>query len=128
VSPGSDPEGVEQLRRFWSRFFVRMSQLCYTRAAQIVTLSEINRKKQLADGAPADKVRIIPNGVDLDAITPATERKGRKRFKVGFVGRIVPIKDVLTLIKAVHLARHSIELEVELIGPASEDIDYNQRC
>jgi glycosyltransferase involved in cell wall biosynthesis len=131
ASPGADADGIEQLRRFWSHFFVRLSQLTYTQASRIVTLSEVNRKKQLADGAPDSKIRIVPNGVDLDAITPppsTPERAVKGVLRVGFVGRIVPIKDVITLIKACHLARQSVDLEVDLIGPDSEDPEYANRC
>jgi glycosyltransferase involved in cell wall biosynthesis len=129
-SPGADPEGIEQLRRFWSHFFVRLSQLAYAQASTIVTLSEVNRRKQRLDGAPDRKIQIIPNGVDLDAITPAAAgpARGPGPLRVGFVGRVVPIKDVITLIKACHIARQTIELDVELIGPDSEDAGYVRRC
>ena len=30
-----------------------------------MTLSEVNRRKQLDDGAPAAKIEIVPNGVEL---------------------------------------------------------------
>ncbi len=131
TAPGADPEGIEQIRQFWSRFFSRLSQLTYAQATTIVTLSDVNRTKQLADGAPDHKLRIIPNGVDLAAITPAlgpSSETPRGALRVGFVGRVVPIKDVLTLIRACHIALHSVELDVELIGPDAEDQTYSERC
>jgi glycosyltransferase involved in cell wall biosynthesis len=131
ASPGADAEGLDQLRLFWSHFFVRLSQVCYAQSARIVTLSEVNRNKQVADGAQASKIEVVPNGVDLDAVPLAPTRGDHSRsrpLRVGFVGRVVPIKDVVTLIKACHLARQSIELEVDLIGPESEDPEYANRC
>ena len=131
TSSGAKPEGIEQIRLFWSRFFTRLSQIAYTQASTIVTLSEVNRRKQLTDCAPAPKIRIVPNGVDLDAITPqaivANDAPGRP-LRVGFVGRVVPIKDVLTLIRACHIALQSVALDVELIGPDAEDPSYSNRC
>jgi glycosyltransferase involved in cell wall biosynthesis len=40
----------------------------------------------------------------------------------------VPIKDVITLIRAVALARDQVDLEVSIIGPEDEDPTYAQRC
>ena len=39
---------VSPLRRIWSRFFRGLSRLAYARADRIVTLSDVNRRKQLA--------------------------------------------------------------------------------
>ena len=49
-------------------------------------------------------------------------------MRVGFVGRVVPIKDVITLIRAIGLARYQVELEVWIIGPEDEDPVYAKRC
>ncbi|HVV82283.1 MAG TPA: GT4 family glycosyltransferase PelF, partial [Kofleriaceae bacterium] len=49
-------------------------------------------------------------------------------LRLGFVGRIVPIKDVLTLIRAVSIAREQVELEMWMIGPENEDPAYARRC
>ena len=51
--------------RVWSRFFRTLSRLAYEQAGRIVTLSEVNRRKQLDDGAPAGQDRDRPNGVTL---------------------------------------------------------------
>ena len=56
---------VSPLRRLWSRFFRALSRLAYAQATRIVTLSEVNRRKQIADGAPRAKIDIVPNGVRL---------------------------------------------------------------
>ncbi len=59
------------LRRMWSRFFRRLSQIAYHQAVKIVTLSEVNREKLLADGAPRGKTMVVPNGVELEAAARA---------------------------------------------------------
>ncbi len=126
------PARTSPLRRWWSHFFARLSQVAYHQAAAIVTLSEINRQKQLADGAAVDKTAIIANGVDVDALVaaaaPAVQRGIGAPIRVGFVGRVVPIKDVITFIKACDLAMQDVELEVEIIGPLDEDPAYVTRC
>jgi glycosyltransferase involved in cell wall biosynthesis len=139
---------ISPLRRVWSRFFRTLSRIAYQQAAQIVTLSDVNRRKQLADGAPAEKISIVPNGVLLPAAAPdapaAADEGGVDEagdgvdddiiplhappLRVGFVGRVVPIKDVVTFIKACDLALRVVELDVRIIGPAEEDPDYATRC
>ncbi len=126
------PATTSQLRQMWSTFFARLSQLAYHRARTIVTLSDVNRRKQLEDGAAADKISIVPNGVDVDALVaaavPATPRAPGAPIRIGFVGRVVPIKDVITFIKACDQALRQVALDVEIIGPAEEDSAYAIRC
>jgi polysaccharide biosynthesis protein PelF len=132
---GADPRlpaTTSQLRQLWSTFFLKLSQLAYHRADAIITLSDANRKKQLEDGAAGDKIAIVPNGVDVDALiaaaAPPTPRVEGAPVRIGFVGRVVPIKDVITFIKACDLAMREVPLDVEIIGPSEEDSAYAIRC
>ena len=126
------PATTSQLRQLWSTFFARLSQIAYYRAASIVTLSDVNRRKQLEDGAAPAKISIVPNGVDVDALVaaavPAKPRAPGAPIRVGFVGRVVPIKDVITFVKACDLALREVSLDIEIIGPAEEDSAYAIRC
>jgi glycosyltransferase involved in cell wall biosynthesis len=119
------------LRRFWHHFFQMLSRIAYHRATHVITLSEANRTRQLADGADPAKTYVVPNGVDRERFrAPANGRQGRRDqpMKVGFVGRVVPIKDVITLIRACSLAADQVELELWIVGPEDEDSSYAQRC
>ncbi len=122
------------LRRFWSHYFRMMSRIAYRQATRLVTLSEANRAKQLADGADAAKISVVPNGVKRTSAigTPPTQPVPRQtpagQLRVGFVGRVVPIKDVITLIRAVAQACEQNDLEVWIIGPQDEDPAYSKRC
>ncbi len=129
---------ISPLRRLWSRFFRGLSRLTYAQSARILTLSDVNRKKQIADGAPLEKIDIVPNGVDLPATAPAVEAQADTShevielrpppMRVGFVGRVVPIKDLITFIRACDEALRSVELDVRVIGPMEEDGGYATRC
>ena len=68
---------VSPLRRLWSSFFRALSRLAYVQARNIVTLSEANRVKQIADGAPPEKIEIVPNGVALHSEPTAAARRNR---------------------------------------------------
>ncbi len=130
---------ISPLRRLWSRFFRGLSRLTYAQATRILTLSDVNRKKQIADGAPVDKIDIVPNGVDLPAEPPPLLEAGDAAhgevielrpppMRVGFVGRVVPIKDLITFVRACDEALRSVELDVRVIGPMEEDGGYASRC
>jgi glycosyltransferase involved in cell wall biosynthesis len=49
-------------------------------------------------------------------------------LRVGFVGRLVPIKDLMTLIRASAIALREVPLDVRIIGPDDEDPEYARRC
>ncbi len=123
------------LRRLWSRFFLMLSRVAYHQAKKIITLSEVNRVKQLHDGADPAKVLVVPNGVDLDAYRELAERREQatpapapRPLRIGFVGRVVPIKDVVTLVRAAAIAAQAVELELWIVGPEDEDQAYAARC
>ncbi len=134
--PEHDPrmpvEATSPLRRFWSRFFRRMSQVSYYQAARIITLSEVNRKKQLADGADVARTAIVANGVDVghlvEQIGAPIARAPGEPLRVGFVGRVVPIKDVISFVKACDIALRDVKLDIRIIGPDDEDAAYAARC
>ena len=131
---------VSPLRRLWSSFFRALSRLAYVQARNIVTLSEANRVKQIADGAPPAKIEIVPNGVALHSEPrpsrdepPAGDHGSvialpARRMRVGFVGRVVPIKDLVTFVRACDVALGSVDLDVRVIGPMEEDPGYAARC
>lgn len=115
------------LRHLWVHFFLMLSRIAYHRAERVITLSETNRRRQLSDGADLAKTQVVPNGVDQRHY--ACERgSGGDTVRVGFVGRVVPIKDVITLIRACAIARERAPLEFWVIGPEDEDPAYAERC
>jgi glycosyltransferase involved in cell wall biosynthesis len=131
---------VSPLRRLWSSFFRALSRIAYVQARHIITLSDANRVKQIADGAPPDKIEIVPNGVALrdeppprQENPPPADGQGvialpARRMRVGFVGRVVPIKDLVTFVRACDIALNSVDLDVRVIGPTEEDPGYAARC
>jgi len=122
-----DGATASALRRMWVRFFRALARCAYARASIVVSLCEVNRKRQIADGAPADRTHVVPNGIDhADRMPKRAAERGPVR--VGFVGRLVPIKDVVTFIRACSLASRAVELDVRIIGPVDEDPWYARRC
>jgi glycosyltransferase involved in cell wall biosynthesis len=99
----------------------------------VVSLCEASRARQIADGAPAERTLVISNGIDTRRFnTPGAESHdplaARRPLRVGFVGRVVPIKDLITFIRACHLAMQDADIEVRIFGPDDEDRQYARRC
>lgn len=114
----------------WTRLFEALGRTTYEHCSTIYTLYRGNRELQVQFGAPREKVRIIPNGVKLERFWNETEPLPETGpLVVGFVGRVVPIKDVKTLIRAARIVcDRAPRVEFWLLGPTDEDPDYFQEC
>jgi glycosyltransferase involved in cell wall biosynthesis len=120
-------------RRYWIRQFQMMSRVTYEYADEILTLYTGNTFEQMKDGADPKKLRIIPNGIDLDRFGEAAQRLDERgendRFTVCFVGRVCPIKDVMTFVSAMRLVADRVpDLRVRVMGPMDEDPEYAEMC
>lgn len=117
-------------KTWWRNQYDFLGRLAYDAADRIVSLNDVNRRYQLDAGADARKIVHVPNGIDLARFAPARQpRDWRDRpFRVGLVGRVVPIKDVKTFLRAVQLAAPERPLEAFVLGPTDEDPDYYYEC
>ncbi len=118
-------------KEWWGNFFLSLSRTGYNNASQIYSLFSANRRDQIADGADARKVKIIPNGIELTELLNIRrrERTLKDKFVIGYVGRVAPIKDVKTLIRSLDLLRDSqVDFEAILMGPTDEDEEYAAEC
>jgi len=120
-------------RRYWIRQFQMMSRITYEYADKILTLYVDNTREQIKDGADPRRLRVIPNGIDLERFGEAADafdaRGDNDRFTVCFVGRVCPIKDIMTFVSAMRLVADEIpDVKVRVLGPMDEDPDYAEMC
>lgn len=114
-------------KKLWIDFFYFISIAAYKEADKIVALFKRNQDIQRELGAPKEKTCIISNGVDLKKYN--TEKEVHEGYNIGAVLRIVPIKDVMTLIRSFKIVKMSIEkVKLYLIGPTDEEPEYYQQC
>jgi glycosyltransferase involved in cell wall biosynthesis len=125
-----DISQVSYFRELWVRFFEALGKLAYDAADDIVALYEGNRRRQVADGALAERTRNIPNGIDVERFGALLERRTpRKRRVVALIGRVVPIKDIKTFIRAIFIASRAMpDIEGWIVGPEEEDAAYAKEC
>lgn len=122
--------GLEHHEQLWVRLFEGIGRLTYAAADPIISLYEQNRQRQITDGADPARTRIIPNGVNVERYAPLRLlRPSRVPRVLGLIGRIVPIKDIKTFIRAIHaLVAMMPDVEGWLIGPEEEDPAYVIEC
>jgi len=124
VSPSKQERN---LKDFWMDTFGNYARFCYEAAQQIITLYAGNQQFQRQDGAPPHKLRIISNGVDIDAF--AKIKRKPHPPTIALIGRVVPIKDIKTYIRAVQMLKEQAPgIRAFLMGPEDEDPDYAEEC
>ncbi|MDB1113840.1 GT4 family glycosyltransferase PelF [Pseudomonas extremaustralis] len=122
--------GSGYTRTLWIRFFERIGQLAYNSADSIIALYDGNRQRQIKDGAEPSRTQLIANGIDLTQWTQVLENRAPGIApRVGMIGRVVPIKDVKTFLRAMR-GVISVMPEVEgwIVGPEEEDPEYVSEC
>ena len=116
------------LKMFSLGFVRRVTELSYLVADQISPGSNYNQRWELRNGAQPAQLRTIYNGVDPASCRPLP--KPEDKPIVVWMGRITPIKDVMTLLRAAALVcEQHPEVEFRLYGTAPKgDEAYYQAC
>jgi glycosyltransferase involved in cell wall biosynthesis len=116
------------LRDMWIDSIHNFSHAAYQAADAIITLFRANQKPQLEDGADPAKMLVIPNGVNI-AHYAALAHPRQASATIAFIGRVVPIKDVKTFLRACAIVKQEIpDLFAYILGPTDEDEGYYQEC
>lgn len=119
----------EYLRDLWIRFFTVLAGFCYSSADRVLSLFQLYSIYQVQEGAPQERVQVIPNGIVLNSAFEGKQLPDPKNPLVIFVGRVVSIKDLKTFIRAVLLLHDANPgLKAWIVGPTSEDEMYAQEC
>ncbi|GHD64127.1 GT4 family glycosyltransferase PelF [Jeongeupia chitinilytica] len=121
---------IGYFRELWIRFFEQLGRQCYHAADDIVALYEANRQRQIRDGADAARTRAVSNGIDLARLAPLRAQRGDGIPPVlCLIGRVVPIKDIKTFIRAMRtVVNRRPDAEAWIAGPEDESPDYANEC
>jgi polysaccharide biosynthesis protein PelF len=117
------------LRDMWVRAFEAYARTCYEASAEVITLYSDNQRAQSVLGADPAKLKVIANGIDLKRFADIVPPDDSMTPAIALIGRVVPIKDVKTYIRAVrHLAGRLPALKAYVVGPTDEDEAYADEC
>jgi glycosyltransferase involved in cell wall biosynthesis len=98
------------------RFHRALARLAYAEADLIAPVSGFNQRWEVRHGADPAKVVVIPNGVDPQRFQPLSTEPDTPT--IAWVGRVDPLKDLETLIRALARVRESVpDARLHLAGP-----------
>jgi polysaccharide biosynthesis protein PelF len=110
-------------------FARRMTELAYAFADRVAPCCDYNHRWERRMGVDAGRIRTAYYGADADRFVPV-ERPASDAPVVAWAGRIDPLKDVETLLRAAAVVRDSRpEIRFRLFGgapPGNEE--YHARC
>jgi polysaccharide biosynthesis protein PelF len=128
-------EGLSVFKRLWVEFFFFLSRVAYSSADLVFALYQGNARLQIEYGVEPRKMEVLPNGIDPNKFDEALQirsarmRAGSEKHYIGFIGRVVTIKDVKTLIRAARILIQDVpEVVIQIIGPTNEDPEYFEEC
>ncbi len=114
-----------KLSNFFMRYLARIEKEAARRATLIVTVSRYSAQKivQLYD-VDEKKIRIVPNGVDIQRFKPVEDSEkvkegicGNSKHIIIFVGRLIPRKGLHFLIKAAkHVTQENKDVMFLVVG------------
>lgn len=105
-----------------------LSQLSYQSADLVAPVCDYNQRWEIRNGVDPARIRTICNGISSERFVPAAASNGRPTL--GWVGRIDPLKDVKSLIRAmarVHQDEPQSVLLLAGIVPIGRE-RYHQEC
>ncbi|WFA10151.1 GT4 family glycosyltransferase PelF [Tissierella sp. Yu-01] len=121
------------LKDLWIKYFYQLSNCAYMTADKVISLFEYNKEIQVEIGCPREKISVIPNGINITNYSEIAEivssRKDVKEFSVGAVVRVVPIKDIITMLESFSIVNKDIDkVHFYIMGPTEEEPEYYKQC
>lgn len=120
---------VGEFKEPWIEFFKKLSFTAYQQASVVTTLFGTNRSLQIELKCPPEKIAVIPNGVNAGDFESCRKEKKSGPMTLGAVLRVVPIKDVKTMLLAFDIVKRAEpETRLKIMGNCTEDPVYYQEC
>lgn len=105
----------------------KLEYLLYRRAARIVSVTQSFKRVLIANGIDANKIAVVPNGVDLDTYLPGPkpEELARRlgiegKFVAAYVGTVGMAHGIGTLLDAAKALLGRTDIAFVVVGPGAE--------
>lgn len=116
-------------KEMWIEFFKSLSICAYTHSDIVTSLFEDNKRIQVSLGCREDKIKIIPNGIDIERYKGLPQKDDETVINIGGIVRVVPIKDIKTMLLSFRLVKERIKnAKFYIMGPTEEDKEYYDNC
>lgn len=119
----------QHFKDMWIKMFHMLTLCAYGAADRVTSLFRRASLIQQEIGCPAEKCSVVPNGINLPKFTAIPPKKPDTGLCIAAIVRIVPIKDIKTMLYAFSLVK-SVRDDVSLLilGPETEDEEYHREC
>ncbi len=116
-------------KNLWIKMFYMYTRCAYQHACRVTALFHRASLIQQEIGCAADKCRVIPNGVAYERFAAIPEKEPDGWVDIGAVVRLVPIKDIKTMLYAFSLVcQERKDVRLHIMGPTEEDEEYYAEC
>jgi glycosyltransferase involved in cell wall biosynthesis len=114
----------------WIQYFYNLAKMSYQTADHVYTLFEHNAEIEKDLGCDPEKTGLVPNGIHMERFAGIQELQEHVHpFTIGAVVRVVPIKDIVTLLRAFFLVKQELpEAQLVVMGQYEENPEYYALC
>ncbi|MBM4331152.1 MAG: glycosyltransferase family 4 protein [Deltaproteobacteria bacterium] len=112
-----------------------LEHFVYAKAAALAVISEGMANHIRAKGIPEEKIRVIPNFVDIEDFRPLPKDNKFSRqyglhnkFVVSYAGNMGKPQELDKLIEAAHLLRHEFGIHFLMMGDGSERVSLIEQA
>ncbi|MGN0996297.1 MAG: GT4 family glycosyltransferase PelF [Candidatus Ventricola sp.] len=118
-----------QFKDLWINMFYMFTRCAYRYADRVTSLFYRASLIQQEIGCPPKKCRVIPNGVNYERFSRVPPKQEDGWVDIGAVVRLVPIKDIKTMLYAFSLVcTERSDVRLHIMGPTNEDEEYYEEC
>ncbi len=113
----------------WIEYFYQLSKFAYYHSDKVISLFQKNKEIQIEIACPEEKIMLIPNGVSLEDFYHLPQKTEEDVINIGAIVRIVPIKDIKTMIQSFAVVKKVIpQTRFYVFGSYEEDYEYYEEC
>lgn len=120
-----------EFKELWIDFFKKISRISYQQAKVVTSLFYVNKTLQIELGCPEEKIRVIPNGVAVEEYEHLSSKNKleKTQLNIATVLRVVPIKDVKTMLLAYQYVKEELpNTQLAILGGYEENPAYYEEC
>lgn len=116
-------------KEIWINYFYSLSYVAYDAADKVICLYEGAKEIQEEIGCDREKIQIVPNGISVEQFKDIYKGRHDEVVNIGAIIRMVPIKDVKTMLKAFDYVKKEAEnVNFFIMGPHEENPEYAEEC
>ena len=107
----------------------KIEDFTYRNADQIIVISESMKRNILEKGVPGDKITVVPNWIDTEAVQPVPKEKNElyeefhidsEKFTVLYAGNFGAAQGADVILKAAELLKKNSDIQFVIFGGGAE--------